>query len=281
MSTLRVLTGKKVKVGIKNGMTVQDFCAKFECDPDEFMTRLGRLFTVKDTAKQVWGDIVANEKKPKAKVADVVEEVVETPKVADEVAEDESGDVTSPALTLDELKAKEAEYSDVLIEREKYYKTLYQERDEGKKKYQSLHDEIKSLKKQCEVKCHEADKVIKRDKELVDEMNAIWAKYCDERAALEAIRDQIKEMSKIVLCVYSSREIAPFDEEVEITLDDAGHEELFNQLREQEEAEDFRPKDVRTVARLMRIVANLGSPVEIIFEDEDVKTAYGVFAKST
>ena len=77
-----------------------------------------------------------------------------------------------------------------------------------------------------------------------------------------------------------TREIALFDETIEASLDDAGHTALFSQLRDQEEAEDFRPRDLRVVARIIRIVANLDAPVEIIFEDEEVKRAYDVFAGS-
>ena len=112
------------------------------------------------------------------------------------------------------------------------------------------------------------------------QMNKIRDTHNAKQKTLEEIRSQIKEMSKIVLCVYNSREIAPFDEAVEINLDDTGHDELFNQLREREEAEDFRPKDLRVVARVTKIVANLSVPVEIIFEDEEIKRAYEVFAKS-
>lgn len=279
MSTLRNLTGKRVHIGIKNGMSVQDFCQKYECNPEELQERLGRLFTVKDNARQVWNEILANEKKPKAKV--VVEEAVDTvPDVADEVTEDEEVDTTPHVPTMDELKASEGLYSDAVIELEKAYKACFQEREKGRDEYRRLRDDISELKRAYESKGHEVEKIIQRDHELVDRMNEIYTVYRGKRAALEAIRSQIEELSKIVICVYSSREIAPFDETVEINLDDTGHDELFSHLREQEEAEDFRPKDVRTVARLIRIVANLGSPVEIIFEDEEVKKAYEVFAKS-
>lgn len=54
---------KEVKSGIKNGTTIQDFCQKWSCTPDELWERIGRLFTVKDTAKRIWHQIEANEKK--------------------------------------------------------------------------------------------------------------------------------------------------------------------------------------------------------------------------
>ena len=271
---LTTLTGKKVRVGIKNGMTVDDFCKRYSCEPAELNVRIGKLFTVNDDAKKIWGEILANEKKPKAKVT-AVEEVVGTSKVADNATEGEATDDTPPrAPTLDELKSSESELSDKLIEMEKAYKACYQDRDEGRKKYRSLLDDIKSIKKQFDAKVHDAEVIIRRDDEIVGKMNGIWTEYRDKRAALEAIRAQIEEMSKIVLCVYKDYEIAPFDESLEIKLDDRGHDDLFKELREQEAAEDFRLKDIKVVARLIRIVANLGSPVEIIFDDEEVRKAY-------
>ena len=282
MSTLlRNLNGKKVKIGIKNGMTVQDFCTKYECTPDELRERINQLFTVKDTSRQVWNEILANEKKPKAAKAPVEENVSDAPEVTEEVTKEEVADDILDTLTDEELDVLQAEYSGSLIALEKRYKALWQERDEGRKEYKMVNEDIELLKKEFEAKVHKANKIISRDKELESEMKDVYLEYHEIQAALEAIRARIEELSKIVLCVYGNREIAPFDETVEITLDDAGHDELFGHLREQEEAEDFRPKDVRVVARLIRIVANLGTPVEIIFEDEEVKMAYEVFTKKS
>lgn len=69
----------------------------------------------------------------------------------------------------------------------------------------------------------------------------------------------------------------PLDEAAEANLDDTGHDELFAQLRERNEAEDFRPKDLRLVARVIQIVTNLDAVVEILFDDEEIKKAYEVF----
>ena len=283
---VKKLSGKKVKSGIKNGMTIQDFCQKYECTPDELWARVGRIFTVKDTARHVWNQIEANGKKKrksKVKERDNAAEAnveTETMEVTECVAEDETkGDISSTP-TLDELKASERNYSDATIKLERAYKDLHAERERGRETYQRLRNEARELKKEHDAKRREAEKIAQRDNELVSQMNEISAAHGFKQAALEKIRAQIKEMSKIVLCVYSSREIAPFDEAVEINLDDTGHDELFSQLREQEEAEDFRPKDLRLVARVIRIVANLDVKVEILFDDEEIKKAYEVFVKS-
>ena len=125
---LGTLNGKKVRVGIKNGMSLQDFCDKYDCGPCELRTRIDRLFTVKDTANSVWREIQSNERKTresktrvKEPSEDVFYENVEerTEEVKEEVR-------TEPvALELDELKVLERAYSDELIELEKTYKGLF------------------------------------------------------------------------------------------------------------------------------------------------------------
>ena len=272
---IKKLKGKAVKAGIKNGMTIQDFCQKWSCTPDELWERIGRLFTVKDTAKRIWHQIEANEKK-RCRSKTVSKETITT-EVAEKVTKEETDDVSPHAPTLDELKILEQEYSNATISLEIAYRDLYAKREEGRETYKRLRSEVKKLKEQHDSKCREAEKIIQRDNELVDQMNEINAAHGFKQAALEKIREQIKEMSKIVLCVYSSHEIAPLDETAEVNLDDTGHDELFAQLRERNEAEDFRPKDLRLVARVIRIATNLDAAVEILFDDEEIKKAYEVF----
>ena len=285
MNTAKKLTGKKIKVGIKNGMTVQDFCEKYDCNPEELWVKIGKFFTIKDAAKQVWNEIEANDKKkrkPKtsAQKATIVANTADkTPDNTETTAEKPIHSIARKP-TLEELKESEAVYSNTVIELEKDYKKLHGKREKGRDTYQQLREEIHELKKMYQAKWSEAQKIIRKDREIVDQMNAIYAKHKSKQAALEEIRGKIKEMSKIVLCVYGNREIAPFDETSEVNLDDTGHDELFNQLREQEEAEDFRPKDLRVVARAIKIVTNLTVPVEIIFENEEIQEAYEVFTKS-
>ena len=123
-----------------------------------------------------------------------------------------------------------------------------------------------------------AEKVIGKDRKIVEKMNEVSKVYHVKREALDKLRHDIDEVSKIVICVYANRKIALFDEGVsEIVLDDTGYEEVFGRLREQEEADEITPKDLRAVARLIKIVANLKVPVEIIFEDDFLSAAYEVF----
>ena len=188
-------------------MTIQDFCQKWSCTPDELWERIGRLFTVKDTAKRIWHQIEANEKK-RCKSKTMPKETITT-EVTEKVTKEETDDISPHAPTLDGLKILEQEYSNATISLEIAYKDLYAKREEGREAYKRLRNEVKKLKEQHDSKCREAEKIIQRDNKLVDQMNEINAAHGFKQAALEKIREQIKEMRKIVLCVYNSREIAP------------------------------------------------------------------------
>ena len=275
MADLRGLTGKKVRCGIKNGMTMDDFCKRYECTPEEMGIRIGHLFTVKGAAKQVLSEIAANSKKPRSKTKPE-EETAPVAEVATEEPEEEPKEEDLKVLSLEALKALEASKSRAVISMEAKYVDLHRERVEGRKAFAEVLDKIKEIKQQFDAANRRAREIIRNDNALVEQMNEITVTYSAERKALEMIRAKIEEMSKIVICVYSSREIGPLDE-TEIELDDSGHEDHFELLREQEEAEDFRPRDLRVVARVIAIVDKLDVPFEIVFEDDEVRRAYEIF----
>ena len=271
------LTGKKVRIGIKNGLTLVGFCEKYDCGVGEFRGRLERIFTQKEVFRQVWGEIQANEKKPRRTSAPMEVQIVTAVETSPEPALEEPQEKHS--LSLDELKVLEASYSGEAIEFETRYKNLFQERLACRDAYKRIRDELEELKRQFQSKGCEAEKVIRHDEKIVTEMNEISEQYRVKRAALETVRREIEEKSKITVCVFANREIALLDDTAEITLDDKGHDELFKKLREQEIAEEFRPRDVRLVARILKIQANLNAPVEVLFDDEEIKLAYEAFVK--
>lgn len=61
MANLSQLTSHDVRSGIKRGMTVGDFCGKYECSEDDFTQRLDIFF--RKGAKSVLRELNANLKK--------------------------------------------------------------------------------------------------------------------------------------------------------------------------------------------------------------------------
>ena len=285
--TLATLTGKKVRISIKRGWTTDDFCGKFGCSTDELFARIGQLYTVRETALQVWSEIAANEKKArkatKVAEAEIVEEVAQqviAEETTDSVeeAEPETAEPVTENPALAELREIEEKQSATVVNLEKEHTALASERYNLRKSFQRVREELMEIRAAFEAKGHEAEEIVQKDNELVNRMNEIAVVYREERASLETIRDRIKEAFKIAIGVYSNGEITLL-EESEIVLDETGHEELFETLREREEAEDFRPRDLRVVARLMTIVSRLTVPFDITFDNDEVQLGYELFGK--
>lgn len=282
MKDLKKLKGFNIKTGVKRGWTKEKFCEEYGCTEEELFARLSQIYTVKNSRMEVWNDLLANEKKARKK-EEPKEETVIQPEVAEETVNSEepaseSEDCVAVNQSLEELRKSEERQSDKVVELEKQYQAFSSKRYELRKTFQSRQEEMLELKKAYEAKVHEAEEIVQKDNDIVVRMNEIADEYRLERAMLESIRFAIAERSKITIGVHADGEIAPFDEEI-VELDESGHEELYAVLREREEAEDFRPKDLRVVARVMKIVARLNVPVEIIFDNEEVELAFEIFRK--
>ena len=278
--TLNALTGKKLRVNIKHGWTIDDFCRKFECSTDELIARINQIYTIHETAKQIINDLEANEKKPRKAAAEIMEEKVVEENTPQQTTDSETIEAKAmeATSTLGELREAEKTQSDLVINIEKEHSELASKRHELKKSFQRIREELIEIRMAFEAKGHEAEAIVQKDNALVVQMNEIVSVYREERAKLEMIRTRIEEESKIVISVYQNGEISLF-EGSEATLDESGHEEIFEILREREEAEDFRPRDLRVVARLIKIVNRLTVPFDIIFENEEVELGYELFKK--
>lgn len=269
---LRNITAKKLKTGIKNGNTRQDFCQKFECTEEELFQRIEQLYTVKGTAQEVWKEIIANEKKARAKRTKE-ESIVEVGETNLEPINEQESEFE---LEIEELKANEQSLRDELFDLEVEHKKLTSKRRALREGFSALVEEIQKLQEEYNEKGAKAEEIAQMDMEIVSQMNSISDVYREKRRGLEALQTLIESRSKIDILVYEDGEITCLDDKVQ--LNDEGHEELFANLREREEAEDFRPKDLRVVAKVIRVVANLSAPFEISFDNLEVKEGYEIFS---
>ena len=272
---LSTLTGKKVRVMIKRGDTLNSLTEKYECTEDELRSRIDRLFTIKGAAHDVWNQLVANGKKAKSSKSPVLDQEPEQEQTEEAIVSVDPDN--TEALGIQQLRESEEEKSKIVLSLEKELSAIMRERYELRKQFQTLRKEIADLKRTYLKKYKSAEKLIQRDNDLDKRMSEVAATCQEEKAALEAIRGKIEEASKIVLSVYENGEIALFEGILANKLDDRGHEDLYNSLREREEAEDFRPRDLRVIARLIKIVSRISVPFDIIFENEEVESGYKVF----
>ena len=277
MENMKIMTQKSVNFDIEHGYTLLDFFEKYGySSKDELVEALRKVFPIERASNMILRKIQANDKLPRRDKSGR-DKSGDAPKAQQkkEPAPQKEAEASSP--TLDELKNSETQMSAEVIELEKHCVDLNEERLNNRKQFAEIIKDIKHLRETCESKVREAQAIVAKDQEVSEDLVKLGRALQTRREELEDTRRRIEYLSKIEICVYSDRRIAPFDEASKIDLDDSGHEKRYERLSKRPEAEDYRPRDLRVVARILSIVDNLGRPVELIFEDEEVKQAYGVF----
>ncbi|MBQ1373633.1 hypothetical protein IIY66_02405 [Candidatus Saccharibacteria bacterium] len=188
-------------------------------------------------------------------------------------------------LTISELEEKERILSSEAIALKRKYDAFKRTRNANKIEAQKILKQIMELCKARDEAWEKIRSMAKEDAYIADQMEGIWAARACKEESLKAIRAQISERNKIAICIYNSGEIALLEEMDTIHLDDTGHEALYEELRNTDEAEDFRPKDLRIVAKVMRVVGAITQretkykvTIDLLFDNPEVERAYKVFS---
>ena len=86
---LTMMKPKNVAVGIKNGMTLTNFCEKYQCSSEEFEDRMKQIYGHnKRQLKNCFVQIAANEKKARKEVGSVEVNESSDPTEANEATSD-------------------------------------------------------------------------------------------------------------------------------------------------------------------------------------------------
>ena len=267
---------KSIMDGIKRGMTIADFCEKYECSEEEFRRRLEFLYKYRsehreDKFKRILDALEANKKKRKprkiteAKGIETEEEADET--VADNLEEEDD---------LETLKRLEEEQSSEIMELEGQHKELFSEHKKTIKSLRAISTEMERLRKEFSEKNTEAQGLINRDTELVQAMNDISAARREKVAILEKTRERIRELDILFLYVYDSGEITtangssiPEPESAKLT---AMLEELSSVAGE--ECQELRLREITTLAKLLVFAKTQDKRVEVVCDSSELETAF-------
>ena len=289
------LDAKGVLLGIKNGMTVDDFCTKYQCSSEELITRIHQIYNRSEKiAKKHIAAIIANEKNARktpnatedaeADGAGLAEETpVEMPEVnwAEEPAEASETQGVAGSETALEQAEKEAEaLSQEIMDIEVKWRRDYTPKHlDFISELREINSEMKELITRYKKLCSRYESVVNRDNEVIQQMNELMADRREKVAQLAEIRQRIVELKAVSLCVYASGEIATLEER-DIVLDDSGYLELYNELLEREECQELRLKDIKALARLLCIVKNLGDITvsACMFDNDELDKAYKVLS---
>ena len=290
------LDAKGVLLGIKNGMTVDDFCTKYQCSSEELITRIHQIYSRSEKfAKKHIAAIIANEKNARktpnatedaeADGAGLAEETpVELPEVDWAEATNEASAETN-AETQDETcsetaleraeKEAEALSQEVMDIEVKWRKEFTPKHLEFIAELREINAEMKELIARYKKLCSRYESTVEKDNAVIQQMNELMSVRREKMSRLAEVRQRIVELKAVSLCIYDSGEIATLDER-DIVLDDSGYLELYNELLEREECQELRLKDIRALARLICIVRNMGdiSVSACVFDNDELEKVY-------
>lgn len=264
---ITMLKAKGVMVGIKNGMTRDDFCTKYQCSSDELDDRLKQIYGHnKRQLKNCFSQIEANQKKARKEA-----EPEDTAEVVHTV--DDAPAALPRNVELEELTRLEEEQSQRVMALESEHKELATRHRELKKSLRDLSKNIDKLMAEFQHHRQEFEEILSQNATVENRMNEITAEWNVERATLSDTRSRIEELSVITLCVYDSGEISLMDN-CDVELDDSDWKSRRDILLTLDECLELRLKDIGTLARLLKIVERLDCKVEVACDNSELENAF-------
>ena len=257
---MKRLTSKDVKIGVKNGFTVRDFCAKFSLRNEEaFFEQLKEAYP-HGGYDQILREIRNNEKRGK--------------KVSGHPHQ--KGGIRMGKMKLEVLKAQEAGLKSAAAKLDEEYENL-------ENQYQACTDKAYNLQKQVnklyvELKNCRSQLNQTRDRfgKIEQQMQVVSADREKNLASLNSIRAEIESLTIVSIGVHGNCELEVM--EGNIVLDLSGKEgelnALTHKLADQEICENLTIKQVRTLAKLLIITSADNRKIKFIFDNSDLEAAY-------
>lgn len=269
------LNQRDVRFGIRNGLSVEDFCAKYNCNTEEFLKRIHTIYR-HDTQKMI--DAIENNGKRQArqknsKKSSNPSEITQdaTANTNPSIPFSPSPEPTSDSLTL--LKKQEQDLSAKVIALESQHKSISKQHREHLRELRTLDEELRALRQTFEEKVTNYESIASHCNELVTLMNQISQERSQEVQTLAKLRQEIKSLSEVAICIYDNGKIELMESNFdgEIILDETGSEQLFINLRDREDLEELRIKDVKILSRILSIISNLDMRIVPIFENSELE----------
>ena len=273
--TILMMKAKNVMSGIKNGMTLEDFCEKYQCSADEFGERLKQIYGHnKKQLKNCIDQIAANQKKARKETEpDKAEETRDVDDDVDGAAGKEMPSAASKEVELLSLTELEKRQSQHVMALESEHKTLATEHRALKNSLRGISDSIDRLMGEFRRYHNEFEEILSRNAIVEARMNEVSAEWNEEIAALTDTRNMIEELSTVTLCVYASGEITPMDG-CEVTLSDAGWETTREVLLLDDACQELRLKDISVLARLLVIAEHADCKLEVVCDNDELEAAF-------
>ncbi len=277
---------KGIKTGIKNGFGFSEFKEKYGMDKDDLTNSVLTLYkNNRDEAESLLREIGRNEKKrEKERKRESVKEYKGIPideiknMSMDEFMELENNTSSNTQMTEIPEKIKlENEIHELEEEVAKYeaeYKRWMKKHRTSAEEMGKLEEELKKLKDKLISTKSKYGAIAERDSKIVEKANEVLAKQKESEALLKGKRQRLDELNRLAICVYADGTIVPMDESIEITLDDTGSDDLYLKLVTRSECQDLKAREIQVLARLLKIVENSSSEIEVVYEITEMEKAY-------
>lgn len=176
---------------------------------------------------------------------------------------------------MDQLKATEAELSSAVIDLESLHKQLIQEHHENLTQLYQIQNQLETIKQNFQEVSQQYEDLVVRNNELIRQIDSVNSRHADKHSELQDVRQKIKDLEVITLCIYSNGKIEPMDAE-DVSLDESGNEAIYQNLINQQTAicQDLRLRDISILARLSAIIINSTRHFNLLFEDTDLEQQY-------
>lgn len=275
MKSLSNLTAKSIKLAIKKRHTLKDLCEEYQCEEKELVSKICGIYSRNEQEQR---DIIRNLKaKPRKRTAKKVTSniIEEIPEVVDEPLEPELPVATEDSCqveSIDDLRGREAELSEEVMEEEKHYESKAAERRDCRTGLRKIEEQISDLEANLKILSANYEEVVQKINEITADMNATSDRRRKILEQLDSVRDKISEAERVSVFVMND-EIkyesgAPFD------IDDSGFEFLIPVLMEDELCLELRGREIRLLARVLKVREHASRSFEILFDNGDLEAVY-------
>lgn len=267
MAMTKTLTSKDIRMGVRNGFTVKDFCRKYGINGKEaFVVQLEKAYP-HGGSDQILKEIRKNEKN-KSKAHNNTSAKKEGEKQVVEKKSDEE--------RLEDLKAVESTLSNEIMELENEYQSLMTIRRKQLSRMRELEEKVDKLYAEIQGTEVEYDKVVEENNAVVDKMNALIQSRSEKFTNLDATREEIKALTVVVIGVNGDCSLEILDGQISIELPGKDEEvnNLAHQMVDKEICENLTMKQIKTLARLIIMNVYTSQKIKFIFDEESLEHAY-------
>lgn len=271
---MKKLFAKDVRMGIKNGMTVQDFCIKYRCNEDELRSTIEKLYTQKKSSAKIWNEILANDKKPRKAKATESSAAIEVVETAEAIETEKICHVAEPSRVekLQALEEKISQSSDILMRKEAERQELISEHRETIKEIKKTANRIDKLAANIAAEYDKVQALFQKCDDNRLNQSAMWKEIVSLKEELEEDRRQAEQMKIIEVCLYKDGYFEVSDDvSFDATQIDA---ELFEKLLHHEDCVNFTVSEIRNLAKLLKFAAESELKVEVTCDNSNLEAAF-------